>query len=148
MRFLLTFFVLMMCAGQLRANDSLVYESVSEIHIGRVFLSPGERRALDQKRLQPASAAGNTPASQSTDAATETGAGTNKRAPASGYFVIGSGRPKRWQEGDFVGTKPGTDIENLRFPGDVRVVRHPVKSGPAESSDEAATKPVGVKREE
>ena len=107
--------LLLACAGlssafSAEADGLEVYESLDEVTIGRIFLSPQERARLDERRgkAQQAVAGGATKAAPS-----------RKSHPrASGYIVSSSGRTRVWSDGDFDSTGKAPQ---MIFPGDVKV---------------------------
>ena len=98
------------------AEDSAVYETISGVKIGRVFLTPGDRERLDDQRLNPPTVdvAGESPTEGAVD---------SKRSIASaGYIISSSGRARVWHDGDFVESARRAP-HSMRFPGDVKVTR-------------------------
>ena len=97
------------------ADDSSVYESLSGVHIGRVFLSPAERATLDARRERGSDAAG-------AAAGDDTGKSAPARAAQSAGYIIGrDGESKVWKNGDFVASG---GAEAVKFPGAVDITRH------------------------
>ena len=97
------------------ADTSDVYESIAGVSIGRVFLTPEERRLLDVERTHSPQTE-----SRSTVSSSET-VDPEPSTNASGYILNSSGKSRLWRDGDFVETAV-TPTE--RFPGDVRIIRH------------------------
>ena len=98
------------------ADDSAVYESFSGVTIGRVFLAPGDRDRLDERRLNP-------PAESAVDVSAANGTAQPSRRPASaGYIISSSGRARVWHDGDFVESAERAP-QRMAFPGDVTVTR-------------------------
>lgn len=99
------------------AGEDLVYESLQGVEIGRVFLSQEQRAVLDQKRKHSASdiasASGTTPVSGV----------LSQSALSAGYIIGRDGRAKVWKDGDFL-SSPAPRETVLRFPGDVKIIRH------------------------
>lgn len=119
--------------------DEGVYESVADLRIGRIFLTPAERRRLDQLRLAPPRSAGSAPVAVGVESA---GATDRQRRPA-GYIISSSGNRRTWTGDDFVASD-GQGSLRTRFPGDVEVIRHgeqaaSIEQGPA--TDQAAESP-------
>ncbi|MEO1202952.1 MAG: hypothetical protein AAFX10_09600 [Pseudomonadota bacterium] len=119
--------------------DEGVYESVADIRIGRIFLTPAERRRLDQLRLAPPRSAGGAPVAAGVES---TGTGDRQRRPA-GYIISSSGKRRTWTGDDFVASDGRASI-STRFPGDVEVIRHgeqaaSIEQGPA--TDQPAESP-------
>ena len=110
-------YVLLVVALPAIADEASVYESIEEIPIGRVFLTPGERRWLDANRHLPQRVASDEPA-QATDVEEEV-----PPAIPAGYIINGSGETRRWRDGEF--TQSVDAPESMRFPDDVRIRRHP-----------------------
>lgn len=109
----------------LAADELQVYESIDEIEIGRVFLKPAERTALDRRRELPAQA----PSSVSRSATAAPPARRAENRPA-GYIESSDGTRRHWRSGDFVAD--GRSAQ-MRFPGDIRIERQE----PPESQDES-----------
>lgn len=105
------------------ADDIDVYESLTDITIGRVFLSPEQRLRLDGMR-------GKTPSVTSADR----GKSRQPNTRAAGYIVSSAGKLKVWSNGDFVASD---DRGQMRFPGDVRVIRKTVQQSDTNSPDPA-----------
>jgi len=99
-------------SGPVFAHETGVYESLEHIHIGRVFLSPGERMNLDKNRGVRAPVA--------TGRASSTRASATKNPDAAGYIVSSNGRTRVWKDGNFVAARIP---DSIRFPGDVKVTR-------------------------
>jgi hypothetical protein len=104
--------IVIMLPGAAVADDATVYESLSDVPIGRVFFSPTQRIRLDKNR-------GVTQRSQTSSKAT--GAKRPKK-DAAGFIISKSGLKQVYADGDFVETTRSTAV---RFPGDVTVVRQP-----------------------
>ena len=99
------------------ADELAVYESMSTVSIGRVFLTQDQRARLDARRLNP----GSVPA---TAAAPEGKRAQQKRSPGSaGYIVSGDGKARVWKDGDFI-RSGARAAQRMAFPGDVKVRRH------------------------
>ncbi len=108
------------------SDDSAVYESIDDLAIGTVFLTPGERRWLDANRhLVPQDAA-----SQSAESA-EAEEDTEASQPA-GFIINSSGQARRYRNGDFSLSSVAPD--SMRFPDDVEIRRH-VPEHAADSRD-------------
>jgi len=109
---------LLLCTSSALADEASVYESIDDIDIGPVFLSPAERERLDVERLRP-------PAETSTTADTVAVSAKNTpaRKQAAGYIVSSSGSRREWSGNDFVATPTG-EKSSSSFPGDVPVLRH------------------------
>ncbi|MCG8378115.1 MAG: hypothetical protein MI865_01430 [Proteobacteria bacterium] len=129
-RFATTLFV---CIGlslavTTNAEESAVYESVDDITIGRVFLTPEQRRWLDANRGSRARASG----------FRESGSDDKKELAdenAAGYIIDSSGKSRAWSGSDFV-KATSRQISEIRFPGDVRIVRHAADPEQPDASDE------------
>lgn len=109
--------LLMCCVSTVVADDEAVYESIADIAIGRVFMSPQQRQQLDVRRLHPDRYAG---------AGTPREAGqqeTKHRSPPAGYISSSSGGSRYWNNGDFVAGN-SRNSTSMSFPGDVAIVRH------------------------
>ncbi len=120
--------ILLLCCGlpltvAALAEETAIYESLDDVEVGRVFLSPEQRDRLDQRRGKPEVRVTNRgPA-----------AAVSKTWPdAAGYIVSGNGESRVWSNGDFVAADKVSDV---RFPGDVRIRRGAAKPG---SDPEAA----------
>lgn len=105
--------VISMLPSTVSADDAPVYESLSDVPIGRVFFSPRQRIQLDKNR--GAAEHGTTPISTSAGVAV-------RKKNAAGFIISSSGMKHVYSDGDFVETASSADVA---FPGDVRVVRQP-----------------------
>ena len=112
------------------ADESSVYESVDDISIGRVFLTPGERRWLDANRhLAPQDAAG--PSAASAESEEDDG----PQAVPAGFIINSSGEAVRYRNGDFAPS--AASPQSMRFPDDVEIRRHePRHEADAEEPDD------------
>ena len=104
------------------AGEEGIYESLSEVAVGRVFLSRAQRSMLDDGR-------GSQPVVRQTPTrpVVERPARKKQRRSA-GYIVSSTGESRVWSARGFVATKPAT---GMRFPGDVVVTRS--ESGASET---------------
>ena len=119
-------FSLLLLAMPAVSDDSAVYESIDDLPIGTVFLTPGERRWLDANRhLAPQETT-----SQSTESA-ETEEDAEESQPA-GFIINSSGQARRYRNGDFSPSSVSPD--SMRFPDDVEIRRH-VTERTADSRD-------------
>ena len=120
---------LLVLAGGAAADE--VYERIAEVDIGRVFLTPAQRRSLDVERLKPPTAEGTVvQAGEETTAAP----GQAKRE-AAGYIISSKGGRREWSGSDFVATGDDALVER-RFPGEVRIVRHRAVAENGDEDDE------------
>lgn len=104
------------------AGEISIYESLSDVTIGRVFLSPKQRAYLDTRPvLSPRPVAETPPAAPA----------ERKKDPA-GYIISSSGISSVWSQGGFVTRE---DASGISFPGDVKVTRKET----TESSDLSST---------
>jgi hypothetical protein len=126
------FLITLSCPQVSDAESTVMYESLSGITIGRVFLSQRERDILDARRLANPHAVTAVEGTPTADA---------RRGPptSAGYIIGRHGRSKIWKDGDFVESK--TDPESsVAFPGDVEIKRNAVNDAPAseEYTDDGA----------
>lgn len=109
-----------------------VYESLDDVKIGRIFLSPAQRSSLDARR-------GKAPvATEATVAERPAGTARISKSPdAAGYILRSGGPTKVWSNGNFV---PADDASAVTFPGDVEVLRKavPEKESNSGASDEGS----------
>ncbi len=115
------------------ADESIVYESIDDVSIGRVFLTPGERRWLDANRhLAPQDASAG-PAATAESENDET-----PDAVPAGFIINSSGQAVRYRNGDFAPS--AVSPSSMRFPDDVEIRRHEPASEPdaEEQDDESA----------
>ncbi len=92
-----------------------VYESLAEVKVGRVFLSPSQRSSLDDRRGKaPVATLAEKPSGN---------ARVSKSPDAAGYILRSGGPTKVWSNGNFV---PADDASAVTFPGDVEVLRNSV----------------------
>ena len=113
-------------ASSAHADNSDVYETIAGVSIGRVFLSPEERRLLDAARTRPPQTV-----AQSAPSSSEA-AGSEPSPNASGYIVSSSGKSRFWRDGDFV-EAASAPTPATRFPGDVKIIRHRADTARTES---------------
>jgi len=115
LRFLV--FATVIVSWSAQAGEPGIYESMADIDIGRVFLTPLQRDQLDVQRLRtesglPSLAAAGAKKPPDRDSKT-----------AAGYITSSRGTYHEWSGNDFVVSQrplPETRI----FPGDVDVQRH------------------------
>lgn len=108
------------------ASDLDVYESIDEIAIGRVFLTPAQRAALDRGR--------NLPAARGGEEREEASPAPRSVERPAGYIENSSGERRNWQRGDFV---VNDDSSVARFPGDIQIRRHTPE--PRDDTDEESS---------
>ena len=97
------------------ADGEAVYESLSDVVVGRVFFSAPERERLDAIRdRKPLPAvkrvADVLPGSRVED------------SDAAGYFVDAEGKARVYRDGEFVAVDDSVSVD---FPNEVKVVRGP-----------------------
>lgn len=97
-------------ASSATADEAPVYESLADVEIGRIFLSPEQRSGLDARR-------GKVPPVP-TAAATRNRNPAKSSSDAAGYILKRGGQSQVWSRGGFV---PSDDVNSVRFPGDVKV---------------------------
>ncbi len=118
------YLALALCALPLHAEESTeavteaIYESIDGVAIGRVFLSPADRKRLDAARRRPAAAA-----KERTVAAV---AGDERNNAATGYIRVGDRAPAVFRDGRFVRLDRAEPPEP-RPPGAIR--RHVPREG-------------------
>ncbi len=116
------------------ADENVIYESFTDVSIGHVFMSPGQRQQLDMMRLHP---------ERFVESGIQPSAGQPqqaKRPLPAGYIIVGSKRPQYWQDGDFIasGASGERSVTTMAFPGDVKIIRHAVAEKPAEDKANAS----------
>ena len=116
------------CVASLAAADApdavnapAVYESIDDIAIGRVFLSPAERQQLDAIRHLPADAASG-PADPAAAPAT-----ASPVPKGSGFIRVHGKAARVFKDGDFVTAAPGERVAT-EVPDGV-IVRHEEGNG-------------------
>ena len=112
--------LLMPCAPAV-ADEFEVYESLADISIGRVFLSPLERARLDNGGPPPMVVHEEQPVAPV----------VKKRRRPAGYFISSSGAAGIWSSRGFVAKG---DVDETRFPGDVTIRR--TREAAPESNDD------------
>ena len=114
------------------ADDVAIYETISGVSIGRVFLTPVERRLLDATRKQVPQSA--------TYEGTAAADPQEDEAPshAAGYIVSSSGKARRWLNGDFVEAQ-NSPASSTRFPGDVKITKHTATMNDSDAPDAEAS---------
>ncbi len=123
------------------AEPDAIYQPASELPLGRVFLTPGDRERLDRQR---AAAVDDGPAPP---AVSESGSGTAPppRNPAAGIILAKGGRPLVWVGGEFrrVDAASIEDIEFSAEPG-IRIQAGPptasMTEAPATASETAGAR--------
>ena len=101
------------------ADEIAIYESLSDVAIGRVFLSPQQRLYLDARPIEaPRAVIERPPAEQPAE---------EKKNPA-GYIISSTGKSSVWSRTGFV---TSNDPGRIDFPGDVKIIRRDA----GESSD-------------
>ena len=123
--FACAFLLLMMPAA---ADDSAVYESIDDLAIGPVFLTPGERRWLDANRHLPPQVA-----SAQSNASAESGGDESEKAEPAGFIINSSGQTRQYSNGNF--SLSSASSASMRFPDDVEIRRHVAEPDDAEGSD-------------
>lgn len=128
---ILVVLMLLVCPVTTAAEES-IYESLSGVKIGRVFLYQYQRDTLDARRLAgpPVRSHG-----QETPHGTDE---TSREAASAGYIIGPNGRSRIWANGDFV-EAGGSRTRSMAFPGDVKVTRHVVDRQPVDADDPDTT---------
>jgi len=98
------------------AENSPVYESLSGVRIGRVFLTQNERDLLDARRLVE-------PPGASFKEVISDAPAKSKPLASAGYIIGRHGRSKVWKNGDFVESRNDPEV-SVSFPGDIKITRH------------------------
>lgn len=119
----LVFLIAITCLAPLAEADApdavtkpAVYESIDDIAIGRVFLSPAERQQLDAIRHLTADAASGPADTAAASTATST-------APEGFGYIRAQGKAARvFKDGDFIAAAPGERV--LTAVPDGVIVRH------------------------
>jgi len=104
------------------AGEIAIYESLADVTIGRVFLSPRQRAHLDSRPVE-------SPKPVREPAPAEP---VERKKNSAGYIISSSGESSVWSRQGFVTKK---DASAVAFPGDVKVIRKEI----AESSDFSST---------
>lgn len=99
------------------ADEVEIYESIDDIWIGRVFLTPRQRRSLDVERSQPQ------PSVLQSDASNTANAVSQPSTSPAGYIISSRGTQRRWTGEEFTTTSRDS-LASMSFPGDVRIIRH------------------------
>lgn len=107
------------------AADEGVYESLSEVTVGRIFLTREQRSMLDNGR------GSETVVRQAPARPAVKSRPTKKQRRSAGYIVSSTGASRVWSARGFVATRPAS---GMRFPGDVDVTR-----SESDASEEEAT---------
>lgn len=125
-----TLLLLSLIGSQAVADEAEIYESVDDISIGRVFLTPGQRNLLDVERLRPRPSA-----EQSHHSESDKQPSSQAPSPA-GYIISSRGTQSSWAEGAFSESNRKA-LRTMTFPGDVRIVRHGTDGATRSADDEA-----------
>ena len=120
MRTLLCALLLVSVAGTAVADPVSVYESIDDVSIGPLFLTPAERRWLDARRNTPDAPELRVMTELESSVAAEPAA---PKASPAGFIIRSDGAGQRWSNGDFVSSR-GTPVRAMKFPGEVELVRH------------------------
>lgn len=123
----------LMLGSSTKADESGIYESMADIDIGRVFLTPAERDRLDAQRLRSVSdlpLAVTAGAGKSPDPVSKT---------AAGYITSSRGTYREWSGNDFVVSQRSLSDARI-FPGDVDVQRHAATIPDGEAAKAEAVK--------
>ena len=109
----------LMLGSSTKADESGIYESMADIDIGRVFLTPAERDRLDAQRLRAA------PDLPHVAAAGKKSPPDPVSKTAAGYITSSRGTLHEWSGNDFVVSQRSLSDTRI-FPGDVDLQRHTV----------------------
>ncbi len=110
--------VFLLLAAAVTADESSVYESVHDLSIGPVFLTPAERRWLDANRhLAPRDVSAQPDAVEAGDY------DSASEAVPAGFIINSSGQTRHYRDGDFALSASSPD--SMSFPDDVEIRRHP-----------------------
>ncbi|MGI9205891.1 MAG: hypothetical protein ACR2Q3_17885 [Woeseiaceae bacterium] len=114
-----------------------IVDAAEYTNIGRVFMSPAERRELDRLRKAiPTELTG--PIGPNASSA-ETASPAEPNTRAAGYIVPSNGLPYRWTDGDFRRTTRG-DIGTGQLPGAISIIRHQGEDVPATTTGQDVEK--------
>ncbi|MEQ9564129.1 MAG: hypothetical protein RLN69_16530, partial [Woeseiaceae bacterium] len=92
---------------QAAADSPAVYESLDDIPIGTVFVTPETRRELDRRRWSAPVSRG--------EPATNAGTETSRPDSGFGFIILDDGTSTRWIDGEFRATGQGdTDDSAMR----------------------------------
>jgi len=111
----------LVCGSPSAAGEIAIYESLSDVTIGRVFLSPRQRAYLDSRPVMSPKSVPQTPAAAPVE---------RKKDPA-GYIISSAGASSVWSQHGFVARDNASGIS---FPGDVKVTRKETTESPDSSS--------------
>ena len=113
--------LLLVCFGGMAGADpASVYESIDDVSIGPLFLTPAERRWLDARRNAPV-----VPQPKA-EAEVELGPTQEPAEPKvspAGFIIRSDGAGQRWSNGDFVSSQDAA-VSTMKFPGEVDLIRH------------------------
>ena len=98
MRYLVPIILSLVVCPALADDTVEIYESLDDVQLGRIFMSPDDRARLDARRAVSRSAP--RIAQQADDTNTEPTV-TVPRKPAAGYIKSGSRKPLVWTNGEF-----------------------------------------------
>ena len=112
------------------AGEIAIYESLSDVTIGRVFLTPGQRAYLDTRPVM---------SPRPVQEAPPPGEPEKRKKKPAGYIINGHGKSSVWSQQGFVTRE---DASGISFPGDIKVERKET----VESSDLSSTGSPAPKR--
>lgn len=118
--------VVLMMPVSVSAEDEPIYESLSDVTIGRVFFTTSQRTHLDSLRGKRGTTVASSGKTRSTSS-------KPVNPDAAGFIVSSSGNARIYRNGDFVSV---SSEPNVKFPDDVAVIRKPSEEAGA-ADDEA-----------
>lgn len=125
--------LLSLVASPVLAGDpDSIYESLDDVRLGRVFMSPQDRARLDARRT-----VNNTSQEKLQPADPDTRFGVAKPPkPAAGYIKSGNRKPLVWTDGAFRRAEPSA-VEQWSFPGTIRIGSSAVNADDGQSRSRA-----------
>ena len=107
------------------AGDIAIYESLSDVSIGRVFLTPGQRAYLDLRPVM---------SPRPVQEAPPPGEPEKRKKNPAGYIINRHGESSVWSQQGFV---TRDDASGILFPGDIKVIRKETVESSDLSSNES-----------
>jgi hypothetical protein len=111
------------------AEEAVVYETLDQIAVGRVFLNPEQRRELDRQRRTPPPT--DAPQRTTDDSPTLVESGKN----AFGFIILHDGTSSSWSDGEFRHTSERAARDGVQQSQRISITSHGYADGGREAVD-------------